>query len=243
MTMFPESVSTPDGKVKGSFSKSPNAVNEQIKRDRADAAVKAKELEDKERDRLASENTGKAEEVGEQPSTLPKFVDSAVYGRLTFDHFKEKYLTIFEQIRDKVHLTKGAVDFHTEISGQKISLSSLTKGQQRFVNYIARGDASMTRMPSLDEQEEFGRWFLLVSITAAGATDVRLPKPPRISSSEFEKESTDKAIEDYLKNEKVRSKLVWLDDLANEVYQHLFNVVTDLMTAVYLAVREDILNP
>lgn len=242
MTMFPESVSTPDGKVKGSFSKSPAAVNEQIKRDRADAAVKAKDLEDKERDRLAKENVEK-EAVEEQPSVLPKFVDSAVFGRLTFDHFREKYLTVFEQIRDKVHLTKGAVDFNTEISGQKISLSSLTKGQQRFVNYIARGDASMSRMPSLDEQEEFGRWFLLVSITTAGAKDVRLPKPPRISSSEFEKDRTDKAIEEYLKNEKVLSKLDWLDDLANEVYQHLFNVVTDLMTAVFLAVREDILNP
>lgn len=243
MTMFPESVSTPDGKVKGSFSKSPNAVNEQIKRDRAEAAMQAKADEEKERDKVAKESGNQEAGEGEQPATLPKFVDSAVYGRLTFEHFRDKYLSVFEQVRDKVHLTKGYVEFTTEVGGQKISLSSLTKGQQRFVNYISRGDAAMTKMPSLDEQEEFGRWFMLMAVTTAGAKDIRLPKPPRISSSDFEKEATDKAVQEYLKNEKVQSKLNWLDDMANEVHQHLFNLTTDLLTAVFLAVREDILNP
>jgi len=244
MTMFPEGVSTPEGKVKGSFSKSPGAINEQIKRDRAAESVKLKASEDAEREKLARENKGGDDDAeSEQPSILPKHVDSAVYGKLTFEAYREKYLSVFEQVRDKVHLTKGYVEFNTEISGQKISLSSLTKGQQRFVNYIARGDAAMTKMPSLDEQEEFGRWFLLMSITSAGAKDVRLPKPPRVSSSDFEKDKTDRTIREYLDNKQVESKLTWLDDLAQEIYQHLFNVVTDLLTAVFLAVREDILNP
>jgi len=242
--MLPESVSTPEGKVKGSFSQSPANVNEQIKRDRAAEAVKAKATEDAERNKLAADNTpGDAETDGELPLALPKFVESSVHGRLSFENYRKKYETVFDQIRDKVHLTKGYVELKIEISGQKISLSSLTKGQQRFVNFIARGDASMAKMPSVDEQDEFGRWFLLMAITSAGAKDVRLPKPPRISSSAFGKDQTEVDIKAYLADEQVKSKLEWLDDLSHEVYQHLFNVVTDLMTAVFLAVREDLLNP
>ena len=242
--MFPESVSTPEGKVKGSFSQSPGNVNEQIKRDRAAEAVKAKAKEDAERSKLAAENTpGDKDGDGELPLALPKFVDSSVHGRLSFENYRKKYEAVFDQVRDKVHLTKGHVELQTEISGQKISLSSLTKGQQRFVNYIARGDASMAKMPSIDEQDEFGRWFLLMAITTTGAKDVRLPRPPRISSSAFGKDQTESDIKEYLANEQVKSKLEWLDDLSHEVYQHMFNVVTDLMTAVFLAVREDLINP
>lgn len=241
--MFPDGVSTPSGKMKGSFGKSPGAVNDEIKRERAEATVAAKEREEKEREKVA--DTNKNGESAENKATpiLPETVDSAVYGTLKFEDFKEKYESVFDQVRDKVHLTKGYVEFETELGGQKIALSSLTKGQQRFVNFVARGDASMTKMPSLDEQEEFGRWFLLMAITKAGAKDVRLPKPPRISSSDFEKDKTEDAVKAYLEDKQVESKLTWLDDLANEVYQHLFNIVTDLMTAVFLAVREDVLNP
>lgn len=244
MTQFPESVSTPDGKVKGSFSHSPSAVQEKIRRDRAAEALKAKNAEDAERERLARENrTDETAEEGEQPFSLPKLVDSSVYGKLSFEHFKEKYKSIFDQVRDKVHLTKGCVEFEVTVSGQKISLSSLTKGQQRFVNFISRGDSSTSRLPSVNDQEEFGNWFLLMAITAAGSQDIRLPRTPRISSSEFERERTDEEVTAFLANEKVQSKLNWLDDMANEVYQQLYNVATDIITATFLAVREDIVNP
>lgn len=239
--MLPKNVNTPEGVMKGSMA-SPSKIEQQINKDR-EAEAAAHDQKTKESAESLREGESPAQEK-ESPFELPKLVDSVVYGRIKFEKFREHYAPVFEAVRDKVHLTAGRVTFKTTMTGgMKISLSSLSKREHRFVNYISRGESSIFKQMTTGDQEELGRWLLVLSLRQYGQSDLSVPPPPPIYTSGPLAEDLETSIKKYLKDEVVQKKLEWVDNLANEVFVYLFNAITDVFTALYLAIQEDMENP
>lgn len=219
---------------KGSFA-SREKIEEKIRQDRAEA--QSTDAEDSASTESTEETAKEREEAG-----LPEKVMCGAEGKeIAFDEFRVMYTPIFDAIRDKVHLSRGWVDYGTQVAGQRVRIRTLTTGEQKFVSYMSK--ATNSGFSSSVDQDEFYRWSLMFSLTDYGAQNVSVSSPPRVfSNGPLSDPSADEA-EEYTKKELVSAKLKLLDDMPYAVYDRLIGVMVDVFFATQLAIREDMVNP
>lgn len=241
MSGIPSTVATPEGRMKGSFF-DPKKIEETLKQDRAKNASTSSLAENND-PKLDKDKAEKPGAEKEEFLVLPEMVISGVHGRLTYEHFKEKYEKIFTAVKDKLHLAHGFAELATTTTGRThLVLRSLTKGQLRFVNLMSKDASYIGSQQRLDE-EEFLRWALVFSLSQYGQLDVSVPKPPTLYTQGAAGEKMEAIVADFVAQEKVKGKLALLDDMPIPVYSVLVNLYVDLSTALSLAIQEDIKNP
>ncbi len=230
-----------DPKAKGSFV-SPAKVESDLSGKRMEAAA-AKEKAERATASSDSAETDDTAKEAREAAGLPDTILSAVDNReMPFLEFRGKYKAIFDQVQDKVHLSRGCVSFKTTVArGQTVGITTLSSGQQKIVHHLSK--ATKTGLSTGVVQDEFYRWTLLFSLVEYGAQNVSVPKPPRVFSSGPLADKSEEALLEYLNNTEVVEKLERLDDISAMVHSEIVNVAIDVMTAGSLAIREDMVNP
>jgi len=233
------------GKASAGSFQSKEKIEEQIRRDRTEQAAKAAQNE-----RLKEEAESEGEEKKEDsPTAIPKKVPCAVHGKeIPFEKFRKRYEDVFDQVKDKVHLSRGCVEFSASVGGgQRIKVKTLSSGEQKFVSHMSK--ATNSGFSKAVDQDEFYRWTLIFALIQYGTQNVSVAAPPRVFSSGPFQEKSEEDVEAYLglgeieSDSKVREKLDLIDSLPQMVYNEITGIVVDVMQATSLAIQEDVVNP
>lgn len=188
-----------------------NRTQTDVEKEKADAADKAR--------------------IEEIDRLLPKRVLSS-HGEISYETFKGIYASIWEQVKEKEHLSIGFCTFKGEaLPGVIVTLRTLRTRENRAI---------IRWMPSVDPgggilNQEADAYYRSIRLALAltNFDGNELPPLPEISPTDPDS---------WIKHPTVVQKVDWLDKLPEEVVFHLGSVLADVTNAFRLALRENLKN-
>lgn len=209
----------------GSFGGSAQKIEGMIREKKTAEALQqhvnktAEEAEQKEQTRIEKE----------VESQLPKFIDSGILGRVSYDRFKDQYTDVWEQVADKQHFLSRRVTYETE-KPMPIKIQSMTQNERRAMELWAP--------TSLMSQTEFREASMDYSI-------LRLViQLQRVDDQDFpDVPLSPKDREEWRKDSAVQQMFDIVYGWDDQFVTFLLELTNDLDQAKYLALVENLKNP
>jgi len=152
---------------------------------------------------------------------LPKQV-VCVVGTVSYDAFKKRYASVYEQVSSKEYLLSGRVTYRLQLGSFEYVLRSL-KSRERNELAALQTDANIVN-------PEYTR-----AVLAAGIESIAGQKFPAVKLQIG-------GYDDWIKSAHVKKVIDWLDEADETLVELLMGVHLDMQTAKMLALREDLKN-
>lgn len=195
-----------------------NQAKDQITRSQDDAEASRAEEEEKKKD-------------AEIDALLPEFLESSIFGRISYRTFKKAYESIWEQISDKTHLARGyCVHSAKPEPGLEISFRTMRSNETAYLNTLVAKAEDYGDF--VGEELKYRSARLAVAITGFGEMD--LPDLGEALSKS--------GLKEWYEVDAVQSRLEWLGKLPEELVNSMSGILTDIVVAYRLAIRENLKN-
>jgi len=212
----------------GSFGVSRDALEQQVRDQRAVDKFKREQQANSE----AKEEAAESAREQEINAKLPETVNSDIYGTLKYADFKERYAAIWDQVSSKEYLTQR-VRHSVKFGATLVSVRGLTKREQKAltlfepVNTLLSEDQNKFR----EQQMEYVVLRLIVQLEQLG--DVAFP----------DLKLTPESRESWRSDTSVKQRYEYLLDMDPMYISQLLGLVNDMDQAKYFALLENLKNP
>jgi len=168
---------------------------------------------------------------------LPSDVNAS-FGNLPFNIFKERFQTVWDQVAEKTHLSRGYCDYSFEAAPNlQVTIRSLKSGEMKFLRrFTPATNPSEDAATYMDEDTLFCNVRFAIAVSNFDGNhlpSISVPKRRLLT-----KEDTDA----WLDDPDVRSRLDWVDDLPEELKDFIAGVFVDLTIAYRFALQENLKN-
>jgi len=212
----------------GSFGVSRDALEQQVRDQRAVDKFKREQQANSE----AKEEAAESAREQEINAKLPETVNSDIYGTLKYADFKQRYAAIWDQVSSKEYLTQR-VRHSVKFGATLVSVRGLTKREQKAltlfepVNTLLSEDQNKFR----EQQMEYVVLRLIVQLEQLG--DVAFP----------DLKLTPESRESWRSDTSVKQRYEYLLDMDPIYISQLLGLVNDMDQAKYFALLENLKNP
>lgn len=213
---------------KGSFV-SASEIRDKI--DAQQAAVQiAQGQTDAEKEKIAAQEAARLKEIDE---LLPKELICSV-GRMSFDTFKRRYKTIWDQVSSKDHLARGYCIFeHEAAPGVKTSYKTMRSVEMRLLSRVSPTTPAATD-PIKYADEGYQYRLVRVAMGVLEWDGRQLAPLPLPGSSD--------PVGAWLALPDVAARLKMFENLGDELLDLLLGTLNDVTNAYRLALQENLKN-
>ena len=199
---------------------------------------KIRELENAQADaKKAKAEADEAERIKAIDKLLPPDV-SASFGELPYAIFKERYQTVWNQVSEKTHLTRGWCDYTFEAAPNlQATIRTLKSKEMKFLRrFTPTTDPAENPAAYMDEDSLFRNARFEIAVTTFAGTHrpaVEIPK---------KRVHTEKDVEEWMNSKPVADRFDWVGDLPEELTDTIAGIFMDLSLAYRFALQENLKN-
>lgn len=164
---------------------------------------------------------------------LPKEVFCSV-GKLSFDTFRQRYKTVWEQVANKDHLARGHCVFTHEIAPSvKVIYRTLRGNEMRFLSRMAPStSATVDRVKFSDEGYQFRLMRVILGVTEWDSRALSPLPIPTLADR----------VEDWLVLPDVSARMKMFEGLPEELLDLMAGILSDVSNAYHYALQENLKN-
>jgi hypothetical protein len=168
---------------------------------------------------------------------LPKEVNAS-FGEVPFEFFKERFQTVWTQIAEKTHLTRGFCTYTFDVApGLSVTIRTLKSGEMKFLRrFTPTTDPAENPAQYMDEDSLFRNVRFVIAVTEFDGNpmpDIEIPKKRLLK---------DEDLEEWLGTKAVADRFDWVDDLPEELTDAVAGTFVDLSIAYRNALQENLKN-
>jgi hypothetical protein len=168
---------------------------------------------------------------------LPKEVGSS-FGEVSYAMFKERYETVWTQVADKMHLSRGFCIYEWEVAPDvSVMIRTLKTGEMKFLRrFTPVTDPAEDPAKYLDEDALFRNARFVIAVTRFDGQelpDVDVPKA-RILTQDI--------VTAWMNDTPVSDRFDWVYDIPEELGDKIAGVFVDLSIAYRFALQENLKN-
>lgn len=192
-------------------------------------------LENRHRENKAVDAVNKVHEEEEaKPKSeivkLPATVVSDLYGQVSFDEFKDRYASIWQQITDKDHLITGRIQYTSKIMKTDLTVQSLSRREQTALSLFDPlfGTASSS---APEVRKDISAYRVILQLIKLGSTvfnKVTLNPDTRLT---------------WAADPAIKQQYEYILDLDPIYFHYILSLLNDLDQAKQLALLENLKNP
>ena len=202
----------------GSFGPTREMLDNQLRDAKAAEAVE--KVRKEEEDKKAREDIVK----------LPEEVISDIFGKLTYDEFKERYKSVWEQVTDKDHLITGRIQYTTKILKTELVVQSMSRREQTAIALFDPLFGVSTTQTS-EVKRDLGAYRVIIQTVRLG--DTVFPKVPLTSENRVT----------WAADPVVKQQYDYILDVDPIFFNYILSVLNDVDQAKQLALLENLRNP